>query len=86
MLSEEEREEIRTKQNTRCSLHVMYAGIPDLAKFKKFDPSLGNIGNTDLAHKLSSIGGIVKNDISLFEAENVKRKAESYGLTVKIDL
>ena len=84
MSSDEELAEIELKKNTFCSVKVVYENVSDIPKFKKYKPELGSIGNKKLIAKLSSHGGFVLDKVSLLEAENVKREAETFDLTVEI--
>lgn len=86
MLSEEEIHELKRKEKTFCSLIIKYTGTKDIPKFKKYDPKLAVMGNKKLLTYLSSVGGIVKQNFSLQEAEQIKREAESHGLTVEINV
>jgi len=85
MLSKEELAKIESKKNTICSLKIVYGGVGDIPKLKKYKPELNAVGNTELISKLSSCGGIIQEGVTLLEAEVVKIEAESYGLVVEIN-
>lgn len=84
MFSKEELAEIELKRNTYCSIKIVYSDIGDIPKFKKYKPELLELGNRELISQLSSNGGLVVDNISLIEAENIKREAEALNLAVEI--
>jgi rubredoxin len=84
MFSEEQLTEIKKKQKTYCNLRIVYTSVSDLPKFKKYMPELSSFGNQELIAKLRSDGGIVKSNISKWDADHIKALAESFGLEVEI--
>jgi rubredoxin len=85
MFSEEQLAEMEKKKATYCTLKVHYSGVSDVPKFKKYMPELRTVGNREVIEKLSTKGGIVKENISVLDAEHIKAQAESYGLKVEIN-
>ncbi len=81
----EELAEIKLMEKTFCTLIIIYNGIEDIPKFKKYYPEFDKIGNRELIAQLSSNGGILKETISLIEADSIRREAEEYGIVVKIN-
>lgn len=84
LLTQEQLSEYEVKINTKCSLKVLYSELGDISKFKKFFPLLSTKSNLEISNELKRDGGIIIDNLSVFEAEGKIEELKSLGLLAEI--